>query len=201
MEKVIATAKEEERIATRAEVLQEIRALEGKPHVSRNSGDNEWYTPPEYLDAARAVMGGIDLDPASSAAANELVQAEVFYSAADDGLEQPWAGRVWMNPPYSSDLVGLFADKLMVDWRAGDLEQAIVLVNNATETVWFHKMLDAASAVMFPRGRVRFLKSDGEVGAPLQGQAVLYFGEHIAAFASAYYSLGPTYVPYYRVGP
>ena len=49
-------------------------------HVGPNSGVPEWYTPAELIDAARDVLGGIDLDPASSAIANETVKAERYFT-------------------------------------------------------------------------------------------------------------------------
>jgi len=50
-------------------------AIDGFNHRAQGTGENEWYTPREYLTLAREVMGGIDLDPATSEIANEVVQA------------------------------------------------------------------------------------------------------------------------------
>jgi phage N-6-adenine-methyltransferase len=161
-----------------------------KPHVSNNSGNNEWYTPSEYIEAARAVMGRIDLDPASSKEANRVVKAAIYYTVEDDGLSQAWAGRVWMNPPYATNLIGKFSSKLVNEYKNGNVEQAIVLVNNATETGWFVDMINQASAVCFPTSRVRFWRPDGETGAPLQGQAIIYMGDNPHDFSESFSSIG-----------
>jgi len=159
-----------------------------KPHVANNSGNNEWYTPAEYIEAARRVLGTIDLDPASSDVANEVVKATHIYTDKDNGLSQDWSGNIWMNPPYASDLIGKFCDKL--DASIGQVTQAIVLVNNATETAWFSTLIELASAVVFPRGRVKFWKPDGTAGAPLQGQAVIYIGEFPGSFMDEFSVFG-----------
>lgn len=159
-----------------------------QPHVAMNSGNNEWYTPAEIVETARRVMGSIDLDPASSEIANRTVKAETYYTAETNGLNKKWDGNVWLNPPYSTELIDKFVDKLVE--QKDNYKQAIVLVNNATETEWFEKIVNVASAVCFPRHRVKFYKPDGKVGAPLQGQAILYIGGASNKFTSAFSQLG-----------
>lgn len=161
-----------------------------KPHISYNSGDSEWYTPAKYIDAAILVLGRIDLDPASSASANHVVRASTFYSAEDNGLLKSWRGTVWMNPPYSGELIGKFCEKLIGHFSAGHVPSAIVLVNNATETAWFQSLGRAASSICFPSQRVRFWSPDKTSAQPLQGQAILYLGTDTNAFRVAFSDFG-----------
>ena len=84
-------------------------------HVSHNSGNHEWYTPAHIVEAARQTMGGIDLDPASSEIANQLVKATRFITIEENGITANWgdAQRVWINPPYSQPAIKQFAKKTL----------------------------------------------------------------------------------------
>ena len=141
-------------------------------HVKHNSGNNEWYTPPIFIEAARTVLGEIDLDPASSEKANKNVKAKVFYTKEDDGLSLPWNGNIWLNPPYERGLVNKFIEKLYEEIDKGGVGGVIVLTNNATETQWWQKLVSGAHSICFPKGRIQFLGEDGEVkNSPVQGQS------------------------------
>ena len=177
---------------TAAHVAEVVERRNGAaPHVTHNSGENEWYTPPEYIEAARAVMGGIDTDPASSVVANQTVKAQTFYSVEDDGLAHSWLGRIWLNPPYSQPLIGLFCSALRWAIEAGQVTEAITLTNNATETAWFSDLLENAAVVCFVRGRIKFIDKNGNPsGAPLQGQAIMYSGPNVDRFEQHFSQFG-----------
>jgi len=162
-----------------------------RPHVANNSGNMEWYTPPEIIERARLVMGVIDCDPASTAQANEIIRADCFYTIEDDGLTKPWNGCVWLNPPYGQPEIAQFAEAVVAKNAAREFDQACVLVNNATETNWFQSMLRDCTAVCFLKGRVKFIDCDGNAtGAPLQGQALLYFGDDASVLQEHFGDLG-----------
>lgn len=189
VEQAIQGALAEGRAPTKADIQKHVRGTFG-------TGQNEWYTPDEYLDAARDVLGAIDLDPASSIAAQAKVQARKFYTEADNGLSQPWAGRVWLNPPYAQPHIANFVARMVSEVRSGNVSAGIMLTHNYTDTAWFHEAAAMADAICFTRGRIKFYDDGGNIAAPTQGQAFFYFGMDTLKFASRFRSVGFVLLPY-----
>jgi phage N-6-adenine-methyltransferase len=159
------------------------------------TGENEWFTPIEYITLARSVLGEIDLDPATSKIAQEKIGAASYFTKQDDGLLKQWSGRVWLNPPYAQPLIGQFVRKLIDERRDGRVTAAILLTHNYTDTAWFQEAAALADAICFTRGRIKFYEPGGEAAAPTQGQAFSYFGDNAASFAAVFAGVGFVVVP------
>lgn len=120
---------------------------------------DRWCTPPHVIELVReALGGGIDLDPASNARAQEVVKADRWHSLdkGEDGLALPWRGRVWCNPPYSKGAIELFSNKIVSEWRGGQVVSAIMLTNSSTSAGWWQQLAREADALVFCSQRLSF---------------------------------------------
>ena len=162
-------------------------------YVGRTPGmpirdSDTWHTPMPYIACARTVMGSIDLDPFSSESANAHINARYYMTPTSSALTHRWRTghrrrrypdglNVWMNPPYSNPLLSQAMAALLNAWNQGDIAQAIVLVNNGTETCWFQQIRKVSHAVCFPTHRIAFLAPDGKTTAGnTRAQVFFYLG-------------------------
>ena len=117
-------------------------------HKHQSAGNHSWITPRWILDA----LGEFDLDPCACPIQPWRCARQPLMGG---GLEAPWHGRVWLNPPY---------DKEAVKWlrRLAEHEDGISLTFARTETKWFFETIwDRADAVLFLKGRLHFHHPDG----------------------------------------
>lgn len=133
--------------------------------AARHTCDSpEWYTPPAFVEAARELMGGIDLDPASHEEANRIVKADHYFTIEDDGLKQRWFGRILHNPP--GGLVDEFWKKALVE-RA-HYEQ-LVWIGYSLEQLQTLQTGNAVTPLDFPmcvtRKRIAFIENQAKKAA------------------------------------
>jgi phage N-6-adenine-methyltransferase len=128
-------------------------------HHSARAGSDEWLTPKFVVDA----LGPFDLDPATPGV-QPWPTAHRRFTAADDGLLQPWPANdfVFLNPPYSK--ISPFMERLAAHGNG------IGLVFARTETSWwFRTVWPHASAILFLSGRLTFCLPDGTPAAANSG--------------------------------
>jgi len=144
-------------------------------HERTKTGKDEWLTPRNIL----RVLGPFDLDPCAPVA-RPWPTAKHHYTILENGLIQPWFGRVWCNPPYGCQTHQWMA-------RLAEHGNGIALIFARTDTrMFFAQVWGRADAVLFLRGRLTFLNVDGTKprnsgGAP--SCLVAYGKQNVAALA------------------
>jgi ParB family transcriptional regulator, chromosome partitioning protein len=157
------------------------------------SHSNEWYTPARYLVAVRQLLGTIDLDPASCQLANEVVQAAAYYDREANGLEKPWCGRVFLNPPYGKtghlSNQEIWSCRLIAQYEAGITQEAVLLVNASTDTRWFQRLWQYP--ICFVDHRVNFYSVNGGCSGATHATVFVYFGPQEELFTTIFQQFGP----------
>jgi len=121
-------------------------------------GKDEWLSPPEVVTE----LGPFDLDPCSPVH-RPWATAARHYTVEDDGLAQPWSGRVWLNPPYGEE-----TGRWMLRLAGHGIGTALIFARTETET-WFEAVWPFASGLLFLKGRLNFHHLDGRRAAHNSG--------------------------------
>ena len=146
-----------------------------------SSERHDWRTPPELFEAIetqvlttlgqrRDCSWNFTLDAAASDDNHLCID---YFTEKDDALSQDWytSGWVWVNSPYGRD-IGKWVDKAIEEHKKG--AKIVLLAFASTDTQWFAKAWEAASATIFLTGRVNFLDHAGNKRAPAPKGSVLF---------------------------
>ena len=177
-------------------------------HQLINSSDSvEWFTPARYIEAAREVLGEIDLDPTSCEAANQIVQADRYFTEAENGYLQEWRGRIFLNPPYvwchpdgrrrekgGISAQGHWTKRLIDQYQKGLVTEAVLLVSANTGEQWFQPLWKFS--ICFVGHRIKFIKvSDVKKQGPTKSNCFVYFGDRPDRFAEVFRRFGRVIFP------
>lgn len=122
------------------------------PYASRPvAGTHTWLTPPEIVEA----LGPFDLDPCAAPSPRPWPTAAMHFVETDDGLQMPWHGRVWCNPPFGKHTAA-WLERMALHGNG------IALTFARTETEMFQRWVwPYAALVMFLAKRPHFHLPDG----------------------------------------
>lgn len=136
----------------------------GFSHESTVNESKRWFTP-EWI-FKDIITEQIDLDPCTEQGGIPWINATKIHTEHEDGLIQPWEGFVFMNPPYGKD-TKVWLKKLH---EHGD---GIGLVFARCDNSWFHDYVAKADAILFLRGRLKFVSGEGKEGSSAPAGSLL----------------------------
>lgn len=156
-------------------------------HFSSKSSD--WTTPEIIINKTVQLLGEIDLDPCSNPDFPNI-PAKNHFTKKEDGLTQNWIGKIYMNPPYGSE-IKKWIYHLAEQFEEGNVLEAIALVPSRTDTEWFRRLKKHLRCFIW--GRLKF--GGKENSAPFPSM-VVYLGENEGGFAQIFSDIGDVYISY-----
>lgn len=129
--------------------------------IAASSVHDAWQTPPELLDKLYPVVNGIfDLDPCSNAVGiSANVNAKTHYIKEMDGLNLPWQGKVFCNPPYQRGITELWIEKCHTEHKAGRTSLIIALLAARPETKAWNTWIKKSADIFLLRKRLRYYEN------------------------------------------
>lgn len=171
--------------------FSELRAIENTPKAkSQNlktltsSKSDEHNTPAHIIHLARKVFGEIDLDPMSNKVANRTVGAAKFFTKEQDGLQQNWEGKIWLNPPFS------LADRAvakLIHWHESGHNEALLLLKSAPDTKRHQSLFPYPFCDI--NYRIKFDAPGNKTSAPFP-VVIFYLGRNFTKFREIFGDVG-----------
>ena len=117
------------------------------------SASGEWETPQELFDDLSKEFGGFDLDPCASV---ENAKCPEFFTLDNSGLDRPWFGNVFLNPPYGRVITKWIEYAYSEATHNLSVGVIVALLPARTDTAWWHDYVMKADEIRFIRGRLKF---------------------------------------------
>lgn len=166
----------------------------------------EHHTPRAIVEAARRVLGRIDLDPMSNAAAQRIIHATTYYTKDDDGFLHDWSGTTFLNP--AGGLVKPAWQKLMTAYGQGDVPAFVWIGFSLEQLQTLQRDINPRARALYPGptpiefpicipyARLAFEDVHGvPQDSPTHANYICYGGPDIAAFVREFSAWGVVSVP------
>ena len=139
------------------------------------------YPSSDIIKSARKALGRTDLAVATNPEANQVLKAKRFLTSQEEALAQKWVGKVFLSPSPTPETISRFAEKLTEAYQSGDVERAILLIQNPSlEVIW--ELFDEANALVICR-----------VDSVQSGRSFVYafyFGDDVSRFHDSFQDIG-----------
>ena len=136
-------------------------------NIHFSSATDLWATPQSFFDSYNNIYQ-FEIDVCAT---NENAKCSKYYTKEQNGLEQEWHGKCWMNPPYGRN-IKYWVEKAYKSSLSG--ATVVCLLPARTDTAWWHDYC-MKGKIEFIRGRLKFGNSINS--APFPSAVVVFDGQ------------------------